>query len=232
MKCDLHVHSCLSPCADLTMVPNEVVKYSPEILAICDHNSGENVLPFLKVFEKYSKILIPGIEIQTIEDVHILGYFSEVENLLKVSNIIYEHLPKITYDPEKFGYQIKVDQNDNFISMETSPLGFPTDLNIKEVTEIILKYSGLPVYAHISRKFGVLYQLGIFPDLNIQIAEVTNKEEYLIAKKNALIPVSSSDAHFLNQIGKRYSIIEDKVKDAKEFLSFLVNRKVKTIWDS
>jgi len=232
MKCDLHVHSCLSPCADLTMVPNEVVKYSPDILAICDHNSGENVLSFLKVFENHSKILIPGIEIQTIEDVHILGYFDKIKNLLKVSKIIYEHLPKISYDPEKFGYQLKVDQNDKFISLETTPLGFPTDLSIKEVTEIILKYSGIPVYAHISRKFGVLYQLGIFPDLNIHIAEVTNKEEYLIAKNNKFISISSSDAHFLNQIGKRYSIIKDKVKNAKEFLSFLIRGKVKTIWDS
>lgn len=231
MKCDLHVHSCLSPCADLTMVPNEIVKRSPEILSICDHNSGENVQSFLKVFEKNSKILIPGIEIQSVEDIHILGYFDNVEKLMKVSKIIYEHLPKIPYDPEKFGYQLKVDENDQFTSLETAPLGFPTDLNIENVVEIILKHSGIPAYAHINRKFGILYQLGIFPDLDVHIAEVTSEDEYHIAKKKNLIPISSSDAHYLNQIGEMYSIIEDEVKNAKEFLSFLINGKVKTIWD-
>ncbi|SHH51041.1 PHP-associated domain-containing protein [Thermosipho atlanticus] len=232
MRCDLHIHSCLSPCSDLTMVPNEVVKYSPKIAAICDHNSGENVLSFYKVFEKHSKLLIPGIEIQSVEDVHILGYFNKIENLLKVSKVIAEHLPKISYDPEKLGYQLKVNERDEFTSLETIPLGFPTDLPLKKVVELIIENSGIPVYAHISRRFGVLYQLGLFPDTSkIKIAEVTNLEEYKIACNHGLIPISSSDAHSLNQIGVRYSIIENAVSSIQEFLIALVNGKVKTIWD-
>ncbi|MBO8160993.1 MAG: PHP domain-containing protein [Thermosipho sp. (in: Bacteria)] len=231
MKCDLHIHSCLSPCADLTMVPNEVVKYSPEIIAICDHNSGGNVLPFLKVFEKHGKILIPGIEIQSFEDVHILGYFKNFNDLITVSKIVAEHLPKINYDPEKFGYQVYVNENDEFVSMENLPLGFPTDFSIQEIIDLILDHSGLPAYAHIGRKFGVLYQLGIFPQTQVRIAEVTNKEEYSTAKKNGFITIASSDAHFLNQIGERYSIIEKEIKNVEDFLNLLYSGKVKTIWD-
>ncbi|MFH1297620.1 MAG: PHP domain-containing protein, partial [Bacteroidota bacterium] len=45
-KADLHIHTCLSPCADLEMSPRNIVteakKKGLDIIGICDHNSAEN----------------------------------------------------------------------------------------------------------------------------------------------------------------------------------------------
>ncbi|OOC36765.1 phosphotransferase [Thermosipho melanesiensis] len=213
------------------MVPGEVFNRSPDVIAICDHNSGGNVRAFKNLFERKGKLVIPGIEIQTVEDIHILGYFLSISNLERLSLILKDYLPKIFYDPEKFGYQIYVDENDNFLKMEKSALGFPTELSLEEVVDIIQKYGGLPVYAHIGRKFGVLYQLGIFPNLPVKICEVTNKEELNTARKNGYIALSSSDAHFLEQIGVRYSIIDVEKKDVNSVLGAIISGRVKTIWD-
>lgn len=230
MKCDLHVHTCLSPCADITMVPGEFLKANIDVIAICDHNSGKNVRTFSHVLNRYGKLVIPGIEIQTIEDVHILGYFYSIKSVEKITEIIYSHLPKIEYDPESYGYQLYVNENDEFVDMEALPLGFPTDLPLSAVVDLIKEYKGIPVYAHITRKFGVLYQLGIFPPLDVKIAEVNSKDDLVLARKFGFIPISSSDAHFLEQIGSKYSIIEGE-KNIKSILNEILSGKVKTKWD-
>ncbi|ONN27198.1 phosphotransferase [Thermosipho affectus] len=231
MKCDLHIHTCLSPCADITMVPGEVLKRAPDVVAICDHNIGGNVKSFRDVFQRCGKLVVPGIEVQTIEDVHILGYFFDILSLETFSLIVKKHLPKVNYDPERFGYQLYVNEKDEFTGVEETPLGFPTDLSLEKVISLILKFEGIPVYAHIGRKFGILYQLGVFPRLSVNICEVTNKEELDIARKNGFVAISSSDAHFLEQIGERYSIIDCEIKTVKSVLLSIVEGKVKTIWD-
>ncbi|QTA38901.1 PHP domain-containing protein [Thermosipho ferrireducens] len=213
------------------MVPSELAKLSAEITAITDHNSGGNVEAFSKKFSAERKLIVPGIEIQTIEDVHILGYFPDINQLKKVTEIVYQNLPEINYDPEKFGYQIYTDENDKFTALENLPLGFPISLSLESVIEIILKHHGVPVYAHINRKFGVMYQLGLIPDHPVNIAEATTIEELGFIRKKGLIALSSSDAHFLNQLNTRYSIIECEKLSLNSFFNALVRGKVKTIWD-
>ena len=45
--CDLHIHSCLSPCGDALMTPNNIVgmAYIKELdaIAVCDHNACRNL---------------------------------------------------------------------------------------------------------------------------------------------------------------------------------------------
>lgn len=230
MKCDLHVHSCLSPCANISMVPGVFKNSFLDVIALCDHNSGKNVRIFSNVLKEFGKVVIPGIEIQTIEDVHILGYFYDIDSLENLTDIVYTHLPKIKYDPEKFGYQLYVNEKDEFIGMELIPLSFPTDLSLSQAVNLINKYNGIPVYAHISRKFGVLYQLGIFPNEDVKVVEVNSKDDLFLARKHGFVALSSSDAHFINQIGERYSIIEGE-KSVKNILDSIIEGKVKTIWD-
>ena len=64
-KCDLHIHSCLSPCADLLMTPGNIIKEALKLgldcIAITDHNAAGNVEPALKIARNTDLIVIPGM---------------------------------------------------------------------------------------------------------------------------------------------------------------------------
>ncbi|AIY87009.1 MULTISPECIES: PHP domain-containing protein [unclassified Thermotoga] len=221
MKADLHVHTCLSPCADLLMIPPVVERASRDIqiLGIVDHNSAKNVPAFLKM----KKLVVPGIEIQTVEDVHVLGFFSDVESALKVTKIVYEHLPSVKHDHEKMGYQLFVDEEGNYTGYEDVPLGFPSDLTLSQAVELIRSYGGMPVYAHVEKRFGVLYQLGFFPDLEVPVAEVVSREGKENARKKNLRVIVTSDAHFPSDVGRRYIDVFGAPRSPEEVLKKILN---------
>ncbi|MGC8820219.1 MAG: PHP-associated domain-containing protein [Fervidobacterium sp.] len=175
-------------------------------------------------------MIVPGIEIHTVEDVHILGYFSSLENCLKVSEIIKQNLTPFTYDPETFGYQIVINENEEFISTVENYLGFPTNLTIKDTIDIILENNGLPVFAHVDRKFGAIYQLGLLPEGSRYI-EVKKKSTYEELKNEGFIILTSSDAHLPDEVGIRKIFFEERPKSAKEVLELIIEGRFKTIWD-
>ena len=85
---DLHVHSCLSPCADITMTPRGILEnLEVGMISITDHNCCGNARTFWKVCRERKVIFLPGIEISSIEEVHILGYFENLEDLERVSSL-------------------------------------------------------------------------------------------------------------------------------------------------
>ena len=231
MRADLHIHTCLSPCSDITMTPEVVKERSKrlDILGILDHNTSKNVEPFINVLK--DKVIIPGLEIQSVEDVHVLGFFEKLEDSLKISEILEDHLPKISHDHEKFGYQLYVDKSGKFVGYEDKPLGFPTDLELDEVIDLILKGNGIPVFAHIERKFGVLYQLGLFPRTPVKIVEVMSEEGYMLAKREGFIVITSSDAHMPDDIGKNIVWIDCEDRSVRQVLSCILEGRIKTPWD-
>ncbi len=230
MKADLHIHTCLSPCADITMTPDVIKERTKklDVLGILDHNTSKNVKPFMKALK--DKVVVPALEIQSVEDVHILGFFEKLEDSLRVSEILENHLPNIVHDHEKFGYQLYVDESGRFVGYEDKPLGFPTDLELDEVVDLILRRNGIPVFAHVERKFGVLYQLGVFPKTPVRIAEVASEEGYELAKKGDFVVITSSDAHTPEDIGRRTIWLECDDKSVKSVLSCLLSGKVITPW--
>ncbi len=202
---DFHVHSCLSPCADLTMTPNEIgarlKKAKVNWVSITDHNSCGNLPVFEKVLKKYDVALLAGIEVQTREEVHVLVYFKNVEMAQSFSKEVEKHLPHFRNDPERFGYQLFVNETDKFIGMEDKILSASINLSIKELWSLSRKYDVLFVYAHADRKFGVIKQLGFIPqNPPFDAIEIVGKEIKGVKK-----PIlKSSDAHFLDQIRKPF----------------------------
>ncbi len=225
-KGDFHVHTCLSPCADVTMVPNEMakrfVRCGVDWVGITDHNSCGNVRVFENVFSRYGIKILPGIEIQSVEEVHVLGYFSSVEVAEEFSKVIHLHLPETKNDPEVFGYQLLVDEEDHFIGMEEKMLSGSVNLNLKEIFELIKKFRGLFVYAHVDRAFGVLNQLGFIPKVPAYDAI-----EYFGKAENLECTIfKSSDAHYLHQINSPKVEIEASKRDFKEFRMAIERRQV------
>ncbi|ACM23415.1 MULTISPECIES: PHP-associated domain-containing protein [Thermotoga] len=213
MKADLHVHTCLSPCADLLMIPPVIEKAEVDILGIVDHNSARNAL----AFSKMKKLVIPGVEIQTVEDVHLLGFFVNFEDALKLTEVLYEHLPRLKHDHEKMGYQLLVNEDGDYIGYENMPLGFPANLTISQAVDLVLSFRGVPAYAHVERRFGVLYQLGFFPNLDVPVAEVVSEEGRSKAEGRFRVIVSS-DAHFPDEVGRRYIELKGKPDSPKKVL--------------
>jgi len=239
-NCDLHIHSCLSPCADITMTPKfiseKLVKLGIDLISITDHNSAGNVRVFSEVFSKKGIKVIPGIEVHTREDVHVLGYFPSIESSEKYSRWLYERIPDVEVEPEKFGYQLFIDKEDNFIATEDKWLGQSTDLTIDDAVDSIHGFGGFFVYSHVNRKMGVIYQLGFineFDSDNKIIAEVNFKRDLQIlsAYRNLKI-IRSSDAHSLDTLFLPMKLgMEKRSFDDLKNCLFKDVGKVELIWD-
>ncbi|MDI9489318.1 MAG: PHP domain-containing protein, partial [Bacillota bacterium] len=83
---DLHIHSCLSPCSDEDMTPANIVNMAKllglDVIAVTDHNSCRNCPAVYNYAQKNNILVIPGMELCTMEEVHVLCFFEELENAM------------------------------------------------------------------------------------------------------------------------------------------------------
>ncbi len=209
-KMDLHIHTCLSPCAQSDMLPTTIIKQARDknvdVVGICDHNSAENVLAVRKAGEKEGVQVLGGMEISSSEEVHILAFFDDDGALLEMQNIVYENLFGEN-DEKYFGEQLIVDEYDKIIGSTNKLLIGSTSLGIDRIVELVHSLGGLAVASHVDRdSFSIIAQLGFIPkelpldalelSWRCELSEVNNYESY------GLPLVKSSDAHFLSDIGK------------------------------
>jgi PHP family Zn ribbon phosphoesterase len=206
---DLHIHTCLSPCADLKMSPRRIVKQAKQkglqFIGICDHNSAENVGAARKVARREDIGLIGGMEITTQEEVHVLALLDEDRKLQSLQKIIYKSLHG-TNDERLYGDQVVVNEKDEVLRFNKKLLIGASDLPIHEVVHLIHRLNGLAIASHIDREgFGILGQLGFIPeDLPLDAVEITDpSREGSLPLAGDFPVVVSSDAHALEDIGKR-----------------------------
>ncbi len=208
-KGDLHIHTCLSPCGSLDMSPmniiNKIKEENLEIIAICDHNTMENLKPTINLGLKNGILVIPGIEITSEEEVHILGLFSDLDKAFQFQEFIYENLDNL--ENKKFiEEQVIVDEEENVLGFCSKSLFTATKLKINEIVERIHFFKGIAIASHIDREaFSIIGQLGFIPEgIPLDGLEIAFdfKEDYL----NYNLPlIRTSDAHFLEDIGKKYT---------------------------
>lgn len=211
-QADLHIHTCLSPCGDLLMSPKRVVEDAArkklDIIAISDHNSAENVEAAVRVGLENGVTVFPAMEVTTVEEAHFLALFDRTAAVLNLQNMIYENLPGKN-DPEVFGEQIIANEYDEVEGYNERLLIGASVLSVKKLTEEIHKRGGLVVAAHVDRQaFSIISQLGFIPpDLELDGLEISARitpakawEMFPDIKKYPLI--TSSDAHYLEDIGK------------------------------
>ncbi|MBP3361762.1 MAG: PHP domain-containing protein [Clostridia bacterium] len=224
---DMHIHSALSPCGDNDMTPNNIVNMSIikglDIIAVTDHNSCGNVEAVMKAAD--GKILVvPGMEIETSEEIHVVSYFPDLESALKTEAVVKDNLPFIENNTEIYGNQYFMDENDEITGEEKSLLVSATQLDLYSVVRLVKDNGGVPVPAHIDRSsYSVLSNLGFLPeDLGVTAVEITPmrrkffENDYL--KYNIL---SNSDAHYLENISECEFFIEIIDKNIKEVLKYL-----------
>jgi len=208
-RADLHIHTCLSPCGELEMSPSSITAQAKSrdinILGICDHNTAENVRALVQAAQEHKIVVLPGLEITSQEEVHILALFDEIEPALELQEIVYAHLPGEN-DEETFGMQVVVNKDGEVLSFNNKLLIGASTLSIEDVVQAIHAHDGLAIASHIDREgFSLIGQLGFIPDhLDLDAVEISPKTtfEEAVEKYNPPFPITiGSDAHFLNDIG-------------------------------
>ena len=136
-KADLHVHTVLSPCGELEQSPKAIVKAARsrgiKIIGIADHNASENVRVCSELGEKNGITIIPGMEVTSAEEVHILCLFGNISDLGMMQGKVYQRLGEGSSEPDKFGYQVIVDTKDNVLGFNDRLLLGATDMPVDEV---------------------------------------------------------------------------------------------------
>lgn len=209
------------------MTPNNIVNMSIikglDIIAVTDHNTCGNAESVMRVAED-KIIVVPGMEIETSEDIHVVSYFKNLDDAKKAEEIIKKSLPKIKNKAEIYGNQYYMDENDEIIGEEENLLICACGLNIYEVFEVVKSYGGVPVPAHIDKSsYSVLSNLGFLPeDLFATSLEITPKNRFKIENeyKNFNI-ISNSDAHYLENISEPEFFMELEERSIKSVLKFL-----------
>ncbi|MBU2498409.1 MAG: PHP domain-containing protein, partial [Proteobacteria bacterium] len=153
-RADLHIHSCLSPCAELDMSPRAIVEKSlemgVEIIALCDHNSAENVGAAMRAGAQRGLLVLPGMEINSMEEVHTLAIFETEKQALNMQEMIYRHL-RGTNRPELFGDQVVANEFDEVEGFNDRRLIGATELRLQQIVREVHRLGGLCIASHVDR---------------------------------------------------------------------------------
>lgn len=240
LSADLHIHTCLSPCGDLTMSPSRIVKRARamklDIVGICDHNSAENVQATINVSLEENITVFAGMEVTTREEVHILALFDEIRAVLNLQREVYEHLPSGENNETLFGPQIIANDLDEVEGYNRRLLIAATSLTLKELVTEIHNLGGLAIASHVDREtYGIIGQLGFIPDdLKLDALEISPRisrsDAYTRLPEITRFPlVAASDAHHLENIGKvttSFLLEEPTIDEIKKAFANRDGRKV------
>ncbi len=221
---DLHMHSCLSPCAEDAMTPNNICNMAfikgLDLIAVTDHNSTKNLPAIDKVASSIGLKLLYGCELETSEEVHVLGLFNTLEKSQKFQEWIDSKMPNVPNDEEYFGYQWIMNERDEKIGDEKRLLLVSLNATLEETTDAVHAYGGRVILAHVlDRANSVTHQLGFIPmDLPYDGLEVKSDEQRLrVIASNPWVTEDStnwfidSDAHYLTDINEPDHFLRDSV---------------------
>ena len=229
---DFHIHSCLSPCGDTDMTPNNIVNYAKimgyDVIALTDHNTALNCPAVAKIAEENGITFIPGMELCTSEEVHIVCLFYTLEDALNFSEYVKSTMPPIKNKPSVFGEQLICDENDNVLGQEDILLVTASGISTEKVVKKVAEYNGICYPAHIDRSsFSILSNLGTIDEyFGFKCAEIYDmmKEDELKKKHpylEKLKILSDSDAHYLENMRIPQQIIDVPENNINAILNFL-----------
>ena len=169
-RAELHVHTVLSPCAGVEMIPPVIVEESLRrginLIAITDHNSTANVGAVMEAAKGTGLTVLPGMELQTREEVHVLCLFDGLEQAEVWQRRVDARYPNLLNDEEKIGEQYIVDATGKFIRKEPRMLIANVEMSLEEAVEGVNKLGGLVIPAHVERRaYGLLTVLGFAPPI-------------------------------------------------------------------
>ena len=208
---ELHVHTVLSPCAEIEMIPpfivQEALARGINLLAVTDHSASANVAAVMKAAQGSQLTVLPGMEVQTREEVHTLCIFDTLEQLSDWQAHVDGRLPDLENKVALFGEQFVVDDTGEFIRREPRLLLNSTSLTLEEAVRQVSALGGMAIPAHIDRQaFSLIANLGLVPpQMPFAALEVTRRISPQQARRQfpqagSYPLIQGGDAHRLEEI--------------------------------
>ena len=214
---DLHIHTCLSPCAELEMLPEFIVERAQElglqIIAVTDHNSAENAAAVVNAARGTGITVFPGMEVQTREEVHMLTLFDTLKQVACWQEQVYASLPPLKNDESAFGEQLLLDADGEQVGYLDRLLLTSTSFSVEEVVQRVFGLEGLCIPAHVDRPvYSIISNLGFIPpeldvvgvEISPNIGPVEARERFPQLTRYGL--VASGDAHRLKDLARRTTL--------------------------
>lgn len=233
----MHIHSALSPCGDADMTPNNIVNMALlnelDIIAVSDHNTCGNLRPIQKLAEANGLVFVPGMELETAEEIHVLCLFECIESAENFENeVVAPALPDIKNNERIFGRQQILDTEDNETGVDERYLINATSVSVDNVYELVSRYGGVAIPAHIDKQtkslisvFGMVDPTSGFSafELSKNAAQDYTDTQFSLKGKNYKY-IYNSDAHYLQDIferGKNNFFEFDSRPDVKNIIKML-----------
>ncbi len=215
-KVDLHMHTVLSPCGSLEMSPSNIVSQALskglDIIGVTDHNTTRQCEVLMRLGQERGLVVLCGAEVTTEEEVHCLTFFEDFEKLNAFQSYLDKYLPDTPNDPERFGDQVWVDEQEQILGVEDRMLINAISQTVEEVAEEVRRLEGIFILAHVDRpRFSLYSQLGFMPSglrpdgVELSPLAVREEQEVLHPELRDFTLLCSSDAHQLDAIAKSYS---------------------------
>jgi PHP family Zn ribbon phosphoesterase len=214
---DLHLHTVLSACAEIEMIPPLIVHRALDlgldVIAITDHNSAANAGALIKAARGTSLTVLPGMEVQSREEVHMICLFDSLDQVNAWQQIVNAALPNAQNNAEVFGEQYVVDETGDYVYTEERLLATSTSLSVEQVTDQVNALDGICLPAHVDRpSYSILANLGFIPP-ELQIAGIEISRLTSLRKLVQLLPafarygvIASGDAHRLTEMTARTEV--------------------------
>jgi 3',5'-nucleoside bisphosphate phosphatase len=214
---DLHLHSVLSPCADMEMFPEFIIEraeaLSLQVITVTDHNSCENAAAMINAAAGTDITVLPGMELQTREEVHMVCLFDTLEQAMRWQAAVYASLPSLENKEDVFGVQVILDADGDIVGYNERLLLTSTNFSVNQVVQQVQALGGLCIPAHVDRPaYSIISNLGFVPpDLGIPGVEIS----HLVSPQEARARfpqlaryslIASSDAHRLSDMSRRTTL--------------------------
>lgn len=237
---ELHIHTVLSACAEIEMFPASIVEraqeLSLELIAVTDHNSAENAAAMVAAAEGTGVTVLPGMEVQTREEVHLLCLFDTLEQVALWQEEVYAHLPSLKNREDVFGVQVVVDAGGDVVGHNDRLLLTSTSFSVEEVVQRVHGLYGSCIPAHVDRPaYSIIANLGFIPpDLEIAGVEIS----HLVSSKEACARfpqlehyglVAGSDVHRLRDMKPRTTLRMAEATVAEVSLA-LADEGCRSVW--
>ena len=233
----MHIHSALSACCDDEMSPGMILdmasKRNLDVISITDHNAVQHSIAACQLSKKDQVVVIPGVELTTREEVHLLAYFPDAESLLKLEKKIDSYLPEISNNSEIFGHQVLYDLNGEIVELDNKLRQTALNIGLDKLVELVHDLGGLAVPAHIDKeRFSLISQLGLLgPKSNFNAVEISKfkwrKEDFSLSDTFDVFPaIAGSDSHVIDDIGLFFmEDINEEINDFSSLKNFFKKNK-------
>ncbi len=224
---DLHIHSCLSPCGDDDMTPNNIVNMALikglDVIAITDHNTGKNAKVICELGRDQGLLVIPGMEVQTKEEVHVLCYFESIVDLEAFDSALDSFRIQVPNRPDHFGRQQIMNREDQCVGEYPFALIISIEISIEHLVKLCRAHAGVCVPAHVNKSSNSIFaNLGFMPqDLEVKTIEIHKKSPLNETLVKGYQKIYNSDAHYLEHISERENVLDLRENTISNILNYL-----------